>query len=954
MKKNYLLLFLLLLSPLLARATHIRAGEITATRISGTQLTYRITLVTYTDEILGRTANDQQETVDFNFGFSTTRVEKLTVSRKERVMINQATARNVYDTTYTFPAAGYYTIGVSIVNRNDNTVNLPAPGGSQSISFYVQTSILINANAGYNSTPMLLNIPIDSAAVGQKFIHNPGAFDIDGDSLSYKLTIPRKDQVAPGTGAATGLGVFIPEYLEPNTVGPAPVLNQAGTGPATFSINPRTGDLLWDVPREAGQYNVAFVIEEWRKGYDGGYVKIGEIVRDMQIIVVETENVAPVLTLPPDICIEAGEKLEFEVLGEDANISQQLKLTSSGGVYNVDPSGKPFQYIPPQPAKFTSTPSVGKVTGRFEWQTNCLHAREQPYNVVFKVEDNPGRFNTTLVDLKSLNIRVLPPRPKALVAEAVANGNRLSWSPLTACRDNGKILVYRKSGCSGLNPGACTSGMPSGWGYQLIGEVTTKDSTYLDPTANDGEIYSYRLVTEIAENNFITIRSAPSVEFCIGSDVKPGSSVITRVSVTETSRTTGKIEVKWSLPVNVNLSTFAPERVYKLYRAEGIGGESFSLIHTKSTAFTDTTDTYFLDQNLNTEEKVYRYKVEIYTESTKLRGTSHPASSVFLSSRTANRSVPLSWEANTPWSNENQTHYIYRQGPDDRFNLIRKLDVTDVNSFTYTDTGADTETADGDISTELLNGETYCYRVLTQGEYEALTQLGILPNFSQVKCATPQDQSPPCTPELNISGNLTCEQLQSNDFCDENTFINTITWSNPASQGDAPCRNDIVSYNIYFARYELADPVLLANVQASGLNTFTHRKNRAEGFAGCYYVQAVNSLGLESGLSNKICFDNCDKLSFPNVFSPNGDGKNDTFTPMNCPAFIKEAKTEIYAAHGQRVRTMTSAQIEWDGKDDNGRELSSGTYYYVITVSLERLDPAGSTKQYKGYVTLIR
>jgi len=119
-------------------------------------------------------------------------------------------------------------------------------------------------------------------------------------------------------------------------------------------------------------------------------------------------------------------------------------------------------------------------------------------------------------------------------------------------------------------------------------------------------------------------------------------------------------------------------------------------------------------------------------------------------------------------------------------------------------------------------------------------------------------------------------------------------------------------------------------------------------------VQAINSLGLQSGLSNKVCFDNCDKLSFPNVFSPNGDGKNDTFTPMNCPAFIKEAKMEIYGAHGQRVRTLTSGTIEWDGKDNNGRELASGTYYYVITVNFERLEPAGSTKEYKGYVTMIR
>jgi len=205
-----------------------------------------------------------------------------------------------------------------------------------------------------------------------------------------------------------------------------------------------------------------------------------------------------------------------------------------------------------------------------------------------------------------------------------------------------------------------------------------------------------------------------------------------------------------------------------------------------------------------------------------------------------------------------------------------------------------------------------------------------------------------------MAGSISCEQLQSSDFCDENTFINTLTWTNPSSEGGMPCRNDIISYNIYFARHELSEPTLLATVQASGLNRFTHRRNRTEGFAGCYYVQAVNSLGLMSGLSSRLCFDNCDKLSFPNVFSPNGDGKNDTFTPMNCPAFIKEAKTEIYAAHGQRVRSLNSAQIEWDGKDDRGKELSSGTYYYVITVNFERLDPAGLTKEYKGYVTLIR
>ncbi|MCK7540653.1 MAG: hypothetical protein MZV63_62060 [Marinilabiliales bacterium] len=46
---------------------------------------------------------------------------------------------------------------------------------------------------------MLLNPPYDKAALGQVFIHNPAAFDPDGDSLSYKLTVCTKEDGKPIT-----------------------------------------------------------------------------------------------------------------------------------------------------------------------------------------------------------------------------------------------------------------------------------------------------------------------------------------------------------------------------------------------------------------------------------------------------------------------------------------------------------------------------------------------------------------------------------------------------------------------------------------------------------------------------------------------------------------------------------------------------------------------------------
>ena len=49
------------------------------------------------------------------------------------------------------------------------------------------------------------------------------------------------------------------------------------------------GDFVWYTPVDTGKYNVAINIEEWRFG-----VKIGNITRDMQINVYETENNPPV------------------------------------------------------------------------------------------------------------------------------------------------------------------------------------------------------------------------------------------------------------------------------------------------------------------------------------------------------------------------------------------------------------------------------------------------------------------------------------------------------------------------------------------------------------------------------------------------------------------------------------------------------------------------------------
>jgi hypothetical protein len=79
-------------------------------------------------------------------------------------------------------------------NRNADIVNMD---NSVNTPFYVETVIIIDPFFGCNNTPVLLNPPIDDACVGVTYLHNAGAIDADGDSLSYEFTIPKQDQDIP-------------------------------------------------------------------------------------------------------------------------------------------------------------------------------------------------------------------------------------------------------------------------------------------------------------------------------------------------------------------------------------------------------------------------------------------------------------------------------------------------------------------------------------------------------------------------------------------------------------------------------------------------------------------------------------------------------------------------------------------------------------------------------------
>jgi len=75
----------------------------------------------------------------------------------------------------------------------------------------------------------------------------------------------------------------------------------------------------------------------------------------------------------------------------------------------------------------------------------------------------------------------------------------------------------------------------------------------------------------------------------------------------------------------------------------------------------------------------------------------------------------------------------------------------------------------------------------------------------------------------------------------------------------------------------------------------------------------------------------------PNIFTPNGDGKNDIF--------MKNWKIQVYNRNGILLYEGTNG---WDGTH-NGKPVASDTYFYVVYYSTET-----GSKTNTGFVTVIR
>ncbi|MEM9920463.1 MAG: gliding motility-associated C-terminal domain-containing protein [Bacteroidota bacterium] len=908
----YLLVFLLVFAcqnPLFG--THNRAGEITYVQTG--PLTIEATILTYTK---ASSTNVDRDSLRICWGDGNCEMVGRSngPNNNGEILLNDI-KRNTYVAIHTYPAQGHYVISMNDPNRNEGILNID---NSVNVPFHLETTVtLFNPQfEGFNSSPRLFLPPTDIACLNQPFVHNPTAFDPDGDSLAYRLIVPMQAINTPIVG-----------YSFPDQVSPDPVENQ-------IFFSELTGEFRWDSPQRLGEYNIAMYIIEYRNGNP-----IDTMIRDMQILVEDCENMPPEIETIEEICVIAGESvsIDIRVTAPLEESDQRVALEAYGGPLNLDISPARLDVLP----GFQDQP----LRGVFRWQTACEHISDQFYTVTFRaIDDFRIKDTLNLSSLHLLRIKVVGPPPEDVQTVEVDGEIEVSWENPYVCEDAADeyfrgFSVWRREGSNNFPIDTCMPGL-AGRGYIRLNTALTREIVdgryfYLDTDIDKGRTYCYRILAEFAKTSaggfpFNIVESLPSEESCV--QLKRDIPLLTKVSVDQTDMTQGEMQLEWVLPQADALDTILNPGPYRieLLRTDGFNNSGFQPVpgaDFSSPTFAGFNDISFTDVQLNTVGQPYTYQLAFYVNNeTDPLGFSAEASSVFLTVASTDEQNTLSWEASVPWNNFR--HVIYRQNA----------------SMDWDSIGTTVESSYEDIG--LRNGQEYCYYVETIGTYGIDGIPSPLRNLSQEACGVPLDSIAPCPPELMVTN--ICDDNEVN--CVQDVLTNTLNWTHPIDA--CPTSDDVVSYNVYFAPIEGAEFGQIGQTLSPDSLIFEH--NRMDGFAGCYAVTAIDSVGNESELSNIVCVDNCPVYVLPNVFTPNNDGANERFIPLS-QCFVDRVEFKVFNRWGQVVFQTNDPSLQWDGRNQSGTELAEGVYYYVCKYFEERVGGVVPSQQIlSGYIELLR
>lgn len=156
-------------------------------------------------------------------------------------------------------------------------------------------------------------------------------------------------------------------------------------------------------------------------------------------------------------------------------------------------------------------------------------------------------------------------------------------------------------------------------------------------------------------------------------------------------------------------------------------------------------------------------------------------------------------------------------------------------------------------------------------------------------------------------------------------------------ENDKPGSSPILVNSVRITTYPKNGAV---KVNADGSVTYISREGYVGDDSFVYEITDENGLKATATVLLKVT---PRPLQIPNVFTPNGDGKNDVFEIVGLEGFEK-VNVKVFNRWGNEVYNNGNYQNNWDGSN-----LNEGTYYYLIV-----LNRAGKTESYKGWVLIKR
>jgi len=289
--------------------------------------------------------------------------------------------------------AGGYTLVHQRCCRNGSIINLIDPVAQGST--YTAT-ISEAAYSSCNSSPVISSWPPIYVCAGRPLNINQAAIDPNGDSISYKLTVPF-------SGASI-------DFPQPGVASPPPYDNIVyrdgytidwvlGNTANPLRIDPITG-LMTGIPEILGQFLVGILIEEWRNGQ-----LISTYIRDFQLNVVACGSLPVAKFSSPDI--QCG-NLTVDFINESENATYYEWFISGEGLDDSVEDVVNLQYVFPDTGTYTITLVAFDEPGSActDTFTRTLILRETGLELSYDIQKYKcGEFlNVVLTDLSTDSI----------------------------------------------------------------------------------------------------------------------------------------------------------------------------------------------------------------------------------------------------------------------------------------------------------------------------------------------------------------------------------------------------------------------------------------------------------------------------------------------------------------------------------------------------------------------